>query len=141
MAQGQRETVTRRLWVPFLLGVILFIKIKIKLNQLHAVSRTQQGRQRVPSVKTLRSPLSAFRRVLDALRVEWRNSTPRFASTPERRNDNLNVNKYLSSSFEDRTHNQSILQSHSVPRRHDWPHLFIIKSTLKNLLTELLICS
>ena len=28
-------------------------------NQLHAVSRTQQSRQREPSVKTLRSPLSA----------------------------------------------------------------------------------
>ena len=27
-------------------------------NQLHAVSRTQQGRQREPSVKTLRSQLS-----------------------------------------------------------------------------------
>ena len=33
--------------------------IKINKNQLHAVSRTQQGRQRVPCVKTLRSPLSA----------------------------------------------------------------------------------
>ena len=29
------------------------------LNQLHAVSRTEQGRQRKPSVKTLNSPLSA----------------------------------------------------------------------------------
>ena len=28
-------------------------------NQLHAVSRTQQVRQREPSIKTLRSPLSA----------------------------------------------------------------------------------
>ena len=36
----------------------LIIK-KIKSNQLHAVSRTKQGRQREPSVKTLRSPLSA----------------------------------------------------------------------------------
>ena len=25
--------------------------------------------------------------------VEWRNSTPRFASTPERRNGNINLNK------------------------------------------------
>ena len=34
-------------------------KIKnLKLNQLHAVSRIQQGRQREPSVKTLRFPLS-----------------------------------------------------------------------------------
>ena len=29
------------------------------LNQLHVVSRTQQGSEREPSVKTLRSPLSA----------------------------------------------------------------------------------
>ena len=35
-----------------------YIKSK-KLNQLHAVSRTQQGKQREPSVKILRSPLSA----------------------------------------------------------------------------------
>ena len=34
-------------------------KFNIKINQLHAVSRTQQGRQREPSVKTLRSPLFA----------------------------------------------------------------------------------
>ena len=31
----------------------------LKKNQLHAVSRTQQGRQREPGVETLRSPLSA----------------------------------------------------------------------------------
>ena len=29
------------------------------MNQLHAVSRTHQGRPREPSVKTLRSPISA----------------------------------------------------------------------------------
>ena len=34
-------------------------KIKLNLNQLHAVSRTQQGRQRNLSVKTLRSLLFA----------------------------------------------------------------------------------
>ena len=48
------------------------------------------------------------------------NSTPRFASTPERRNENINVNKYFISSSGDRTHNQSILQSHFVALRHDW---------------------
>ena len=32
---------------------------KKKLNELHALYRTQQDRQREPSVKTLRSPLSA----------------------------------------------------------------------------------
>ena len=31
----------------------------VNKNQLHAVSRTQQGRQREPSVETLRYPLSA----------------------------------------------------------------------------------
>ena len=31
----------------------------LKINQLHAASRTLQGRQREPIVKTLRSPLSA----------------------------------------------------------------------------------
>ena len=66
------------------------------LNQLHAVSRTHQGRQKEPSVKTLRCPLSG--RVLEALRVEWRNSTPHFPLTPERRNENINVNKYFISS-------------------------------------------
>ena len=59
----------------------------IKNNQRHAVSRTQQGRQREPSVKTLRSPF------MEALHVEWQKSTPRFASTPERRNENINLNK------------------------------------------------
>ena len=39
-------------------SLILYISKK-KLNEPHAVSRTQQGRQREPSVKTLRSPLSA----------------------------------------------------------------------------------
>ena len=33
--------------------------LKYKSNQLHAVSRKQQGRQTEPSVKTLRSPLAA----------------------------------------------------------------------------------
>ena len=32
---------------------------KSKLNQVHAVSRTQKGRQKEPSFKALRSPLSA----------------------------------------------------------------------------------
>ena len=60
---------------------------------LHVVSRTQQGRQREPSVKRLASP--TFRRILETFRVEWRNSTPRFSSTPERRNKTINLNKYL----------------------------------------------
>ena len=49
----------------------MFSFFKIKLNQLHAVSRTQQGRQR---------ELGA---VLEALRVKWRNSMPSFALTSD----------------------------------------------------------
>ena len=44
----------------FRIGICLCSNFKIKqINQLHAVFCTQQGRQREPSVKTLRSPLSA----------------------------------------------------------------------------------
>ena len=91
---------------------------KSKLNQLHAISRTQQCRQREPCVKTHRSPLSTeFWRYE---RVEWRNSTSHFALTPERRNENINVGKYFNPSSGDRTHNQSILQSHYVILRLNW---------------------
>ena len=41
-------------------------------------------------------------------------------TTPERRNENVNVNKYFFPSSGDLTHNQSILQSHYLPLRHDW---------------------
>ena len=46
---------------------------------------------------------------------------PRYPSTQQARNKNINVNKYFISSSEDRTHNQSILKSHLMPLRHDWP--------------------
>ena len=49
-------------------------------------------------------------RFLEALRVEWQNSTPRLTSTPEQRNRNINLSKYFISSSGDRTHNQSVLQ-------------------------------
>ena len=51
-------------------------------------------------------------RFLEALRVEWQNSTP------ERRSENINLSKYFSSSG-DRTHSQSVLQAHFVPLRRD----------------------
>ena len=92
----------------------------IIINQIKIKSCTKQGRQREPSVKTLRSPPSSE----FWMRVEWRNSTPRFASTPERTNENINVNKYFTSSSGYRTHNQSILQSHLVSLRHDRPKLY-----------------
>ena len=64
-------------------------------------------------------------RILEVLRVEWQNSTPRVASTPERRNGNINSSKYFISSSGDRTHNQSVLQSHFVSLCHDWPRIFL----------------
>ena len=65
-------------------------QIKLKINQFYAVYRTQHGRPRQPKVKTLRSPLSAnfWRRV-----ERWRCSTPRFATTLDRRNGNIKLNK------------------------------------------------
>ena len=69
-------------------------------NQLHAVSRTQQGRQRKPSVKTLCSPLSA---------KFWRHCVLR--GRTERQN--IYLIKYFISSSGDRTHNQSIY-SHTL---------------------------
>ena len=56
--------------------------------------------------------------------------------TPERVKENINFSKNFICSSGDRTHNQSVLQSHFVPLRHDWPQqLYIImKSILK--LTE-----
>ena len=38
----------------------------------------------------------------------------------QRRSENVNVGKYFNPWSEDRTHNQSILQSHSVNVRLDW---------------------
>ena len=71
----------------------------------------------------LRHSFPTFCRILEALCVEWQNSTPRLSSTPERRNGNINLSKYFISSSGDGTHNQSVLQSHFVPRRHDWPQI------------------
>ena len=39
------------------------------------------------------TPLPTFRRALEALRVEWRNSTQRFASKTVRRNKNIKHGK------------------------------------------------
>ena len=37
------------------------------------------------------TPFPTFRRILEAMPVECQNYTPRLASTPERRNENMNV--------------------------------------------------
>ena len=98
------------------------LKFYIFFYQLHAVSRTQQGKQREPSAKTFRSLVSA---------EQGKNSAPRFASTPVRKNRNIHFNKYFISSSGDRTHNQSVLQSHFVPLRHDWSLLYIVFKTIE----------
>ena len=89
---------------------------------------------RETSVKTLHFPLSA--EILEALRVEWRNSTLRFISIPEPGNENIHLNKYFMSSSGDRTHKQSILQSHFGPLRHDWPITYV-HAHIRNALTDL----
>ena len=86
----------RHNWPQFL-KVIYIIIFFYFIFQLHTVSRTQQGMQREPSVKTFRSRLSAelWRHCVLSGRIqflEWR-SDPRPVG----------------------------LQSHFVPLRHDWP--------------------
>ena len=81
---------------------------------LHAV---YHGRQRefgnlvlrhyVP-IKTL--PVSTFRRILETLLVEWRNSTPCFASFPEGKYENTEYNYIFHFPEKERTHNLSRLQ-------------------------------
>ena len=96
-------------------------------NLIHAVySRTQQGRQREPSVKTVGNGFPTFHRILEALRVEWRNSTPLYAST---RNRNKNFNKYFISSSGDWTHNRGVVVATLLcpgPRRSHFQSKFSI---------------
>ena len=51
------------------------------------------------------------------------NSSPCFASTPEQRNENINVNTYSTFLSGDQTH-QLILQSHFMSLRHDRPQQY-----------------
>ena len=46
----------------------------------------------------------------------------------EYKNINIEINKYFISSSGDQTHIQSILQTHFVPLRHDWPYDLIFIS-------------
>ena len=89
-------------------------------TQLHAVFRTQQSRQREPSVRTLRSPLFAEFWRLCLLRGGTQRRA--FASKPEQRNGNINLNKYFIFTSGDRTYNQS------RPLRHCY--LFLNKSEI-----------
>ena len=59
------------------------------------LSFTLYLRQREPSIKTFRFLLSA---IVKELCIGWRNFTPRFASTPQQRNENIKY--YISFSIE-----------------------------------------
>ena len=78
---------------------ISYVKLKIELNH-HAYSRVDRGNL------VLRHSIPHLLPNLGG--IEWWNSTPLFASTPERRNGNINLNKYLISSSGDRSHNRRI---------------------------------
>ena len=70
-------------------------------------------------------------RILEVLRVEWWNSMSRLASTPERRNGNIDLNKYFISSSGNRTHNQSVLKSSILSHlRADAQKFTIINATV-----------
>ena len=97
--------------------LLLIKKIGFTLYPAHS----RVGRENLVLRQSVPHSLT-FRWVLEALRVEWRISTPLFASTPEWRNENINVNKYFISTSGYRFHNQSILLSHFVNLRRDWHH-------------------
>ena len=84
------------------------------------VSRTQQGRQRETRVNT---PVPHFLPnsggMFACLRVEWQSSMPRLTSTPERRNENINLSKYFNLLECGSNPQPQFLQSHYVPLRHD----------------------
>ena len=68
--------------------IIKFVTVIFFIIQLHAVSRKQLDWQR-ELLKTLH--VSLFAEFFEALRVEWRSSTPCFASTSERIKENINL--------------------------------------------------
>ena len=69
--------------------VILFVKSASRY--IPHTAELIQSRQRKT---TLNTQFSIFRQILKKLRVEWRCLTPRFASTPERRNENINLTTF-----------------------------------------------
>ena len=75
-----------------------------------------EAKRGIERTQCLHTSLLTSRRILVVLFVEWRNSTPRFASTPERRHENV---KYFISSSGNRIHNLSRLHMF-VLLHHDW---------------------
>ena len=87
--------------------------MQICLN--YVVIRTQQGRQRKSSVKTLSLPFCAeFWR-----HCVLRSGTQRSDLPRDQGEENGNI-KYFNSSSGNQTNNLSRLQSHFVPLRQDW---------------------
>ena len=82
------------------------IKSIIKLNCIPYTA----GRQRKPSIKTLRSPVAA---------EFWRHCV--LSGVTQRRPFR---HQSEASSSGNRTHSQSRLQSHFVPLCHDWPTIY-----------------
>ena len=77
---------------------------------LHKVWQTDGTRE--PRFKTLRSPLKHLCcRILEALRVELLSPSPRFASLPERGNDNISLN------FRNWIHDRRYYNNKAVPQR------------------------
>ena len=91
-----------------------YILIRTKsFFQLHAVFCMEQGRG------TLGLRHSATFRIywiLETLCVEWANSTPRFASTPERKNKNMKSPRVWIEITICRVYSHML-----VPLLHDWP--------------------
>ena len=76
--------------------ILIHYHLLLPINQLHVVSRTQQVRQKEPSVKTLHSPLSA--KIWRHYVVSGGTLRRALPSTPEQRNGNINLNEYFISS-------------------------------------------
>ena len=88
------------LFFLYVIYIFLLYCCVLYLFWLHATawntSRIYQGRQREPGnlmlshfISTKMLPFSTFRRILEALSVDWRNSTPSFASLQELENENI----------------------------------------------------
>ena len=100
------------------------IKHPFHKSQILNLSHAQQGRQREPSVPSVYPAardisFPILRRILEALRVAWRNSTPRYASVLERTTKNINLYKYLIL-YHIKPTTSRVYSEILVPLRHDW---------------------
>ena len=103
------------IWFIFKNNIKLYYSLRTYVYWLGEYYTLYPARSRVGREKlVLRHSIpkvGTFRRNLETLRIEWRNSTPRFTS-PSRKGKNRNV-ICLTSSNGNRTHNLLCLQSHA----------------------------